>query len=136
MLVGSDGFYSFKNHAVPDVWDAAGAGEFDVGEAGFLKGLGQRFARPEFDMAVIPQNCEVAVHLAGEGEEKIFQIAVIRGGENDDAVGLQEFVTVAQETARVVNMLDDFGGEDDVDGADGLEEVGVEGLAVGEEKIN
>src|ERR1700747_2234639 len=110
MLTGSDGFYSFKNHAVPDVWNAAGAGELDVGEAGFLKRLGQCFARPEFDVAVIPEDGKVAVHLAGEGEEKIFEIAVIGGGKDDDAPGFEELVTVVEETARVVDVLDDFGG--------------------------
>ena len=39
MPAGSEGFYGLENHAVPDVWDAAGAGEFDVSEAGFLKRL-------------------------------------------------------------------------------------------------
>ena len=87
-------------------------------------------------MAVIPEDGEVLVHLAGEGEEKIFEIAVVGGGENDDAAGFEQLVTVAEETAGVVDVFDDFGGEDYVDGADGFEEVGVEGLAVGEEEIN
>jgi hypothetical protein len=136
MRVGSEGFYCFEDHAVPNVWDAAGACEFDIGEAGFLKGLGQGFARPEFEVAVIPEDGEVAVHFAGEGEEKIFQIAVIGGGEDDDAAGFEELVTVAEETAGVVDVFDDFGGEDYIDGAYGFEEVGVESLAVGEKEIN
>jgi len=67
------------------------------GEAGFLEGLGQCFARPEFDVAVIPEDGEVAVHLAGEGEEKILEIAVIGRGENDDAAGFQEFVQLRRK---------------------------------------
>src|SRR5205823_5636191 len=44
MRDGLDGFYGFENHAVPDVGNAAGADEFDVGEAGFAESLSESFA--------------------------------------------------------------------------------------------
>src|SRR5260370_42273629 len=110
MPAGSEGFYSLEDHAVPDVRDAAGAGEFDVGEAGFLKRLGQGFARPEFDVAVIPQDGEVAVHLSGEGEERIFEVAVLGGGEDEDAAGLEQLATVGQKGAGGIDVRDDVGG--------------------------
>src|ERR1700733_4369716 len=136
MRDGSDGFYALKDHTVPDVGGAAGAGEFDIGEAGFHEGLGQRFARPEFDVAVIPEDGKVAVHFTGKSEEKILEIAVIGGCENDDSAWLQEIVTVAQKTAGVVDVFDDLRREDDVNRADGIEELGVKSLAVGEEEVD
>ena len=53
---------------------------------------------------------------------------MVGGGEDEGSAGFEEFVAVAEEGVRVVEVLDDFGGDEGVDGADSGEEVGVEGF--------
>jgi len=77
-------------------------------------------------VTVIPEDGEVLVHFTGGGEQEVLQVAVVGGGEDDGAAGFEQVEAVAKEAAGIVDVLDDLGGEDDVDGADSREEVGVE----------
>ena len=72
----------------------------------------------------------------GDGEEHVFEVAVVGGGEDEGSAGFEQVVAAAEEAAGVVDVLDDLGGDDHIDLADGGEEVGVEGLAVGEEEVD
>ena len=87
-------------------------------------------------MAVVPEDGEVLVHLAGCGQQEVLEVAVVRGGEDDGAAGFEQGEAVAEEAAGVVDVLDDLGGDDDVDGADCIEELGVERLGIGEKKVD
>ena len=87
-------------------------------------------------MAVVPEDGEVLIHLSGCGQQEIFQVAVVWGGEDDGAAGFEQGKAVAEKASGVVDVLHDLGGDDDVDGADCVEEFGVERLAVGEEEVD
>ena len=60
------------------------------------------------------------VPLVQQGQNKVFEITVVRSGDKNTTAGLQKSGSQSRHGTRVIEMLDDFGADNDVKLADPL----------------
>ena len=88
------------HHRHPEVRQAAGATELEVLKASLDQQLRQGAAAPELDVAAVPERVGVRVPFAGQREDEVLQVAVIRSGADEPSAGLERRETAARITAR------------------------------------
>ena len=71
-------------------------------------------------MTMKPKRSVVLVPLVQQGQDKVFEITVVRRGDKNDAVRLKESGGQAWHGARIIEMLDDLRADNDVKLADPL----------------
>lgn len=104
------------DHAFPEIREAASAFEGRMFEAGLSEQSAEGVAAEEFDVASVEERVGVVVPFVGEGEGEVFPVAVVRGGAEEGCANAAGGVATANETARVIKVLDDFKAIDHVEG--------------------
>jgi hypothetical protein len=76
------GLHAGQDHALPEIRHPASTLECIDLESSLFQRLRKRAARPEFDVAMIPQNGEVIIHLSGSSKEEILEVAMVRSRDD------------------------------------------------------
>lgn len=85
-------------------------------EAGLGDEGGESFAAEEFYVATVVEGIDVLVPTSGKRDGEIFQVAVVGRGADEAAMGFGGGEATGHEAAGVVEVLDDLGTVDEIEG--------------------
>ena len=71
-----------QNHRFPEIWDPTDSAEFFHLKTGLPQENAECLLRPELDMPVVPQGSEVGIHSSHHRHSDIFEVAMIRSGND------------------------------------------------------
>lgn len=128
------GLHAGQDHALPEIRHPASTLECIDLESSLFQRLRKRAARPEFDVAMIPQNGEVIIHLSGSSKEEILEVAMVRSRDDQRPPRPQEGVSSTQERSWVIQMLNDLSADDQIHSSHTIEKLVGRRLRVSEYK--
>lgn len=106
---------SFQEHALPQQRYTPSTGEILHIKVEFAQHVFQRSARKELDVTPVPKDGEVRVKPARNGKDDVFQVPVIRSGQNNSPASGQNRSGEADQASGIVKVLNDLGADDNLE---------------------